>query len=87
MNSNDLENKKKVHAEKLEKVTTEEFQRFLEEPMTKLALAMLPQSSPPELTVTALQAAFRAGINAGMGVAAGDVMDLITKTLLKDRKP
>lgn len=62
-----------------ERTEKEHFSRFLEQPMTKLALSMMPRAEPQELTTTLLMAAFKSGMNAGEATCAEDLVGILTK--------
>ena len=60
----------------------ESFEKFLESPMAKLALSMIPSTNPPEVLRQLLQSAHDQGFGAG----AGDVaMDMIESLFKNDR--
>lgn len=62
-----------------EKNETEHFAKFLEQPMTKLVLSMMPPAEPQELTTTLLKATFKAGMAAGEASCSEDLTQLLLK--------
>lgn len=58
------------------------FDKFLQEPMVKLGLSMLPPAQDPDLVKNLLRSAFDAGHGHGTGAV---LIDMLT-TMFKDRK-
>lgn len=57
----------------------EAFAKFIEEPMTKLAMAMIPPADNPDVFLMLLKATFDAGHNNGASDIVGDLLDAMTK--------
>lgn len=57
----------------------EAFAKFIEEPMTQLAMAMIPPAENPDVFRMLLKAAFDAGHNNGGGDVLGDLLDVMLK--------
>ena len=61
----------------------ESFARFLEDPMTKLAVSMIPPADNPDVFKMLLQSAFEAGYSHGSGSVLSSFLEVMLK---KDEK-
>lgn len=60
----------------LEEISDMGFKQWLKDPLTQIALSMLPASDPPELTTKMLEAAYKSGAQCGAsGILAAAVKD------------
>lgn len=78
MNATNPEEKQAVRRRSKE----EAFAKFIEEPMTQLAMAMIPPAENPDVFRMLLRASFDAGHNNGGADIVGDLLD----AMLKDKK-
>jgi hypothetical protein len=65
----------------------ESFKSFLEHPMTKLSLGMIPAAENPDVMRLLLRAAFDAGKGRGSAVIMGVVMEGLLKDRTKPQGP
>ena len=71
---NDLRKAAERREDKMKDESKKAFDTFMQAPMTKMAISMIPPTNPPEALLTLLEATFLSGFNAGGGAFAGEMV-------------
>lgn len=62
------------------------FDRWMDQPATRMMMSMIPPSERPEVLETLLKETFNAGFGAGTGATAGSFLEAMIGGLLKDKR-